>query len=154
MNAHSKRACGPRSSAYSTAKQHSEPDTYRLHIFPILSPSRMVTSHIILSSFSFALAFVLPVTPQSRIVSLPVGVGDVNFTNLASTSIAPSLLHHTSIICARYHRQTKPSHPLRRPKIFFTLARTSEVFAYVARRVVMRWEWEDSEGVLPGCCSS
>ena len=42
--------------------------------------------------------------------------------------------------------QIKPSHPLRGPKVFFTSAKgagVSEVFAYVAHRVVMRREWEE-----------
>ena len=99
----------------------------------------------------------------------------------ASTSIAPT------ITPARYANnlgrlsQTKPPRPLRGPKLSFTSAKTgagvSEVFAYVARRVVMRWEWEEAnasgpfvgngstvhladamtgrkKAFLPGCCSS
>jgi Ras-related protein Rab-7A len=76
--------------------------------------------------------------------------------------------------------QTKPSRPLRGPQLFFTSAKTgtgvSEVFGYVARRVVMRWEREEAheswpvvgnggtvdladamtgkKAFLPGCCSS
>jgi Ras-related protein Rab-7A len=42
--------------------------------------------------------------------------------------------------------QAKAARPARGPKLFFTSAKTgagvSEVFAYDARRVVMRWEWE------------
>jgi Ras-related protein Rab-7A len=48
--------------------------------------------------------------------------------------------------------------PERRPKLFFTSAKTGEgvndVFEYVARRVVVRWEWEarewDEEGEWEG----
>jgi Ras-related protein Rab-7A len=77
--------------------------------------------------------------------------------------------------------QIKPSRPLRGPKLFLTSAKTGagvpDVFAYVARRVVMRWEWEEAHTIgpvvgngstvrladtmtgrkkafLPGCCSS
>jgi Ras-related protein Rab-7A len=102
-------------------------------------------------------------------------------TSTVSTSIAPT------ITPARYANnlhtlsQTKPSRPLRGPKVFFTSAKTgagvSEVFGYVASRVVMRWEWEEThasgpfvgngstvhladsmtgrkKAFLPGCCSS
>jgi Ras-related protein Rab-7A len=67
-----------------------------------------------------------------------------------STSIAPT------ITPARYANdnnlptlvQTKLPRPPRGPKLFFTSAKTgsgvSEVFDYVARRVVMRWEWEEA----------
>jgi hypothetical protein len=46
--------------------------------------------------------------------------------------------------------QTKPFCPPRGPKPrFFTAAKTgagmSEVFEYVARRMAMRWEWEEEE---------
>jgi len=101
-------------------------------------------------------------------------------TSTASMSIAPT------ITPARYANNLrslsqKPSRPLRGPKIFFTSAKTgagvSDVFGYVARRVVMRWEWEEAhasgpivgngstvhladsmarrkKALLPGCCSS
>jgi Ras-related protein Rab-7A len=39
--------------------------------------------------------------------------------------------------------------PERRPKLFFTSAKTGEgvndVFEYIARRVIIRWEWETRE---------
>jgi Ras-related protein Rab-7A len=82
-----------------------------------------------------------------------------------STSIAPT------ITPARYaddnnlhtaaQTQTKPSRPLRGPRLFFTSAKTgtgvSEVFDYVARRVVTRWEWEEAHMSAPnlvGNCST
>ena len=107
--------------------------------------------------------------------------GSTISSSTASTSIAPT------ITPARYANnvptlsQTEPSRPLRGPKLFFTSAKTgagvSEVFGYVARRVVMRWEWEEAhanwpvlgngstvyfadamtgrkKAFLPGCCSS
>jgi Ras-related protein Rab-7A len=44
---------------------------------------------------------------------------------------------------------TLPPRPPRGPKLFFTSAKTgagvSEVFAYIAQRVVMRWEWEEEQ---------
>jgi hypothetical protein len=74
-------------------------------------------------------------------------------TSTVSTSIAPT------ITPARYANnlhtllQTKPSRPLRGPKVFFTSAKTgaglSEVFGYVARHVVMRWEWEETHASGP-----
>jgi Ras-related protein Rab-7A len=83
-----------------------------------------------------------------------------------STSIAPTVA--PTITPARYANtlhylttQTKPPCPPRGPKLFFTSAKTgsgvSEVFAYVARRVVVRWEWEEanaSEFSLVGDCST
>jgi len=103
-------------------------------------------------------------------------------TSTVSTSIAPT------ITPARYANnlltlsQTKPPRPLRGSKLLFTSAKTGagvlDVFAYVARRVVMQWEWEEADAsefilvgngstihlgdtlsggksaFLPGCCSS
>jgi hypothetical protein len=47
-----------------------------------------------------------------------------------------------------------PPCALRRPKLLFTTAKTgagmSQVFVYVARRVVMRWEWEWEEAHATG----
>lgn len=72
-----------------------------------------------------------------------------------STSIAPTITQ------ARYANddnlptlaQTKLPRPPRGPKLFFTSAKTgtgvSEVFDYVARRVVMRWEWEEAHMSAP-----
>jgi Ras-related protein Rab-7A len=81
------------------------------------------------------------------------------------TSIAPTVA--PTITQARYSNtlhtltQTMPPRPLRGPKLFFTSAKTgagvSEVFSYVARRVVTRWEWEEanaSEFILVGNCST
>ena len=98
-----------------------------------------------------------------------------------SMSIAPTITPARYADNLRTLSQRKPSRPLRGPKVFFTSAKTgagvSEVFGYVARRVVMRWEWEEAHvsgpivgngstvhladamtgrtrGFLPGCCSS
>ncbi|KAF8502813.1 hypothetical protein F5888DRAFT_1667366 [Russula emetica] len=102
-------------------------------------------------------------------------------TSTVSTSIAPTITPARYANNLRTLPQTKPSRPLRGPKVFFTSAKTgagiSEVFGYVARRVVMRWEWEEAhasglvvgngstvhlgdamtgrkKAFLPGCCSS
>ena len=49
--------------------------------------------------------------------------------------------------------QTGLTRSPRGPKLFFTSAKTgtgvSEVFAYVARRVVKRWEWEEAQENAP-----
>lgn len=64
-----------------------------------------------------------------------------------STSTAPTI---TPARYATAHAlaQTTLPRPPRGPKLFFTSAKTgagvSDVFAYVARRVVMRWEWEEA----------
>jgi Ras-related protein Rab-7A len=99
-----------------------------------------------------------------------------------STSIAPTITQAQYADNLHPLAQTKPPRPLRGPKLFFTSAKTgtgvSEVFAYVARRVVMRWEWEEAHAsalsfvgncstvhlgdtmtgekraFLPACCSS
>ena len=46
-----------------------------------------------------------------------------------------------------------PPRPPRGPKLFFTSAKTgagvSDVFAYIAQRVVTRWEWEETRGSEP-----
>jgi Ras-related protein Rab-7A len=102
-------------------------------------------------------------------------------TSTVSTSIAPTITPARYANNPRTLSQTKPSRPLRGPKLFLTSAKTgagvSEVFAYVARRVVMRWEWDEAhtsgpvfgngstvhladtttgrkKAFLPGCCSS
>ena len=101
-------------------------------------------------------------------------------TSTASTSIAPTITPARYADDLRTLSQTTPPRPLRGPKVFFTSAKTgvgvSEVFGYVARRVVMGWEWEEAhagglvgdggtihladamtgskKAFLPGCCSS
>lgn len=71
-------------------------------------------------------------------------------TSMLTTSSAPT------ITPARYATaRTMQRRPPRGPKLFFTSAKTgagvSDVFAYIARRVVMRWEWEEAqaEGTNP-----
>ncbi|KAI9436919.1 ras-domain-containing protein [Lactarius indigo] len=64
-------------------------------------------------------------------------------TSTLSTSTAPT------ITPARYATaRTMQRRPPRGPKLFFTSAKTgagvSDVFAYIAQRVVRRWEWEEA----------
>ena len=68
-------------------------------------------------------------------------------TSTLSTSTAPTITparYATAHALAR----TTQRRPPRGPKLFFTSAKTGvgvpEVFAYVAQRVVMRWEWEEA----------
>jgi hypothetical protein len=57
--------------------------------------------------------------------------------------------------CAQWHGKTTvfATRPLRRPKPLFTTAKIgagmSHVTVYVARRVVMRWEWEEAHAMGP-----
>ena len=64
-----------------------------------------------------------------------------------STSIAPTITPERYANDLHTLAQAKAARPARGPKLFFTSAKTgvgvSEVFAYVAHRVVMRWEWEE-----------
>jgi hypothetical protein len=75
-------------------------------------------------------------------------------TSTVSTSIAPTITPARCYLGTL--SQTKSSRPLRGPKLSFTSAKTgagvSEEFAYVARRVVMRWEWEEANasGLIVG----
>lgn len=71
-----------------------------------------------------------------------------------STSTAPTITparYATAHAVARMMQRR----PLRGPKLFYTSAKTgtgvSDVFAYIAQRVVMRWEWEEAhaEGLDP-----
>ena len=63
-----------------------------------------------------------------------------------STSIAPTITPERYANDLHTLAQAKAARSARGPKLFFTSAKTGmgvpEVFAYVAQRVVMRWEWE------------
>lgn len=58
----------------------------------------------------------------------------------------------TPSLFAREHQHTSAEAPERGPKLFFTSAKTGEgvedVFGYVVRRVVGRWEYEEAVGRL------
>ncbi len=67
-------------------------------------------------------------------------------TYSASASFAPMITPARYAYSLHALAQTKASRPLGGPKLFLTSAKTgagvSDVFEYVARRVVMRWEWK------------
>src|SRR5260370_34713211 len=105
----------------------------------------MATSNIIppnpLLFPTCVLAFVLPIAPQPQILSLALSVDKVN---LFSFNINRA---HDNAINLHALAQTKPPSPLRRPKLFIIPAKravVSDIFAYVARQVMMRWEWEEA----------
>lgn len=89
-------------------------------------------------------------SPSHSPVRSPRRVSSVSSTSSAPT-ITPSLFTrgqvHTSCTTPAPVQPILPP-PERRPKLFFTSAKTgegvSEVFAYVARRVVIRWEYEEA----------
>ena len=68
-------------------------------------------------------------------------------TSTASTSTAPTITP-ARYATAQALESTIDRRPPRGPKLFFTSAKTgagvSDVFTYVAQRVVMRWEWEEA----------
>lgn len=82
-------------------------------------------------------------------------------TSLSSTSSSTATITPSLFTRARAESATPPTPPLpylnpdhlppqpdRRPKLFFTSAKTGEgvldVFEYIARRVVMRWDYEEA----------
>ena len=69
-----------------------------------------------------------------------------------SISTAPTITQ-ARYATAQALARTMPPRPPRGPKLFFTSAKTgagvSDVFAYIARRVVMGWEWEEAQAELP-----
>lgn len=111
---------------------------------------------------SFESARASPV-PTSASVSSSPSLSPVRsprrMTSLSSTSsaptITPSLFTRGQAVTTPATACTTPSPvqplpppPERRPKLFFTSAKTgegvSDVFEYVARRVVMRWEYDEA----------
>ena len=110
----------------------------------------MATSNIIppnpLLFPTCVLAFVLPIAPQPQILSLALSVDKVN---LFSFNINCA---HDNAIDLHALAQTKPPSPLRRPKLFIIPAKravVSDIFAYIARRVMMLWEWEKARASAP-----
>ena len=69
-------------------------------------------------------------------------------TSTMSTSTVPTITPARYAAAHHVENRSTPPRPPRGPKLFFTSAKTgagvSDVFAYVARRVVMRWEWEET----------
>jgi hypothetical protein len=73
-----------------------------------------------------------------------------------STSIGITIMpaRYTDDFAHRHRKQPRlPPRTLRRPKpLFYTVktsAGTSQVFVYVARRVMMRCEWEEAQATGP-----
>ncbi|EPQ61366.1 ras-domain-containing protein [Gloeophyllum trabeum ATCC 11539] len=66
--------------------------------------------------------------------------------SMSTTSSAPTIT--PSLFAHQQHQQHRPPPPERKPKLFFTSAKTGEgvpdVFEYIARRVVRRWEYEEA----------
>ena len=69
-------------------------------------------------------------------------------TSTMSTSTVPTITPARYAAAHHSANRTPLSRPPRGPKLFLTSAKTgagvSDVFDYVARRVVMRWEWEEA----------
>jgi hypothetical protein len=107
-------------------------------------------------------AFFSPLSYSRSLLSCPSLHNHELYSSLSSTmSISTPQLRPRS--CPRdtrmiVHTGTKkpPRLPLRtqrRPRPLFTTTKTSagmsQVFMYVARRVVMRWEWEEAQATGP-----
>lgn len=90
-------------------------------------------------------------SPSHSPVRSPRRVASVSSTSSAPT-ITPSLFvkGQATTTCTTPAPTIQPIHspPERRPKLFFTSAKTgegvSDVFEYIARRVVTRWEYEEA----------
>ncbi|KAG6331203.1 hypothetical protein ID866_7886 [Astraeus odoratus] len=112
--------------------------------------------------FASARSSPIPPSISSRRPSPTRGRAPRRMTSLSSTSsaatITPSLFIRTQAECATpptppfpsptvQNDTNTPPQPERRPKLFFTSAKTgkgvSDVFEYIARRVVMRWEYDE-----------
>ena len=69
-------------------------------------------------------------------------------TSTMSTSTALTITPARYAAVRQSAPRTTPPRPPRGPKLFFTSAKTgagvSDVFDYITRRVVMRWEWEEA----------
>ncbi|KII83882.1 hypothetical protein PLICRDRAFT_46638 [Plicaturopsis crispa FD-325 SS-3] len=63
-----------------------------------------------------------------------------------SVTVSPALTNNSAH--SRPVEDTRPAEPLKRPALFFASAKTGEgvadVFQYIARRVVRKWDWEDA----------
>jgi hypothetical protein len=133
INTHSKRARGPRSSAS--------------------CPTALISPH---SGFTSFRSFHTPASSTSDGYEPYHSAQSSSLSHSLSPSSSPSLHNHRSyhsLSASTMSTSTKPSRPPGGPKVFFTLAKTgagvSEVFAYVARCVMMRWEWEEARASGP-----
>jgi len=118
----------PRSTHLATqpyaAQRQGELNTCGLYppsIRPLLPMATRVSFRVLLSAFSLTLAFVLLVTHNHR--SYHSQSVSTMSTSTASTSIAPTITPARYTNNLRTLSQTKPSHLLSRPKVFFTSAK-------------------------------
>lgn len=111
---------------------------------PTITPSLYHRAH---SSTSAAVMQPSPLgTPAVSATELPsVSAPDLPTPSASATATLEANGNGTS---ANDLRHRLPPYPERRPKLFFTSAKTgagvAPVFEYVARRVVMKWEYEEA----------
>jgi hypothetical protein len=154
----------PRSTHLATqpraAQRQGELDTYGLHPPPIcpLLPSPMATRHIIpRSSPRFLTRARLCPARRSTITNCIVRSQRrrCQSQRRQPQSRPRSCPRDTRMVMhiGTENRPRLPLRTLRRPKPLFTTAKTgagiSKVFVYVARRVVMRCEWEEAHATGP-----
>lgn len=133
----------------------------RFSVTPSVTVSSLQTDfasfHTPASSFSDGLeryesALSSPLSRSRSPSSSPPVYARRSYRSLSTSTMSTSTA--LTITPARYaavHQsapRTTPPRPPRGPKLFFTSAKTgagvSDVFDYIARRVVMRWEWEEA----------
>ena len=133
--------------------RHSTHQASHIHLSNPSTRYMIMAFRLIISSFSLALAlaFALPVTPLSQIVSRITCCRRRRCQpQQPQTSIArPSLPYDTPIICARFPRQ---SHPVRCADPSHSLPRAQGYLRYLHTSpasvgVVMWWEWEEVSDV-------
>lgn len=113
---------------------------------PTITPSLYQRAH---SSTSAAVMQPSPLgTPAVSAAELPsVSAPDLPSPS-ASATATTTLEVNGNGASAKDLRHRLPPYPERRPKLFFTSAKTgagvAPVFEYVARRVVMKWEYEEA----------
>lgn len=154
----------PRTRSIDVLTQHHKQSVKSRSRFSVAPNSTLSSTHTDFTSFHTpASSFADSYAPYESALSSPL-------SHSRSPSSSPPLYAHRSyrslsastmststvptITPARYaaahdlENRTTPPRPPRGPKLFFTSAKTgsgvSDVFAYVARRVVMRWEWEEA----------
>ncbi|KAF8502922.1 ras-domain-containing protein [Russula emetica] len=110
--------------------------------FSLLLNSRVSSTHTrLLPPSLVATSLIIPPNPPLFLTRARLRPPRHSTITDPSTSIAPTITLARYVNNLRTLLQTKPSRPLRGPKLFFTSTKTgagvSEVFAYVARRVVI-----------------
>lgn len=159
-----------------TAQRQGELDTCGLHppSIHLPLPSPMATRHITPRSSTRFLTHACLRPPHHSTITVWITRFRRRRCQLQqSTSIAPTLTPSRYANNLGTLSQTKPSRPLRGPKVFLTSDKTgtgvSEVFTNLGCRTVMQWEWVGplsetaapliltlltgrTKGFLPGCC--